>query len=203
MHHFARRTAGFAAAIAAGGLLVAGCGDDNDTSDDVGSLTSAVIPGQDTEGQDRTGEQTEETSPTGTATGTESPGQTPGAAAGETTISTPDGDITVSGEIYQKYEEAGGQTSPLGLPREAEEEGPDGGKYQDFIGGTIAWSPDSGAHIVWGDIRQAWEDNGGAAGGLGYPVSDEEDTPEGKKSEFTGGTITWNEADRQTTVTEK
>ncbi|WP_258080921.1 LGFP repeat-containing protein [Nocardia nova] len=38
---------------------------------------------------------------------------------------------------------------------------------------------------------------------LGYPTSDEKGNPAGKESDFTGGTITWNSADRQTTATTK
>ncbi|NEW42291.1 esterase [Nocardia cyriacigeorgica] len=206
MHQFARRTAGFAMAIAASGLLVAGCGDDDsDTANDtVGSMTSMMAPGEtgpmgpgETGHMDHDGSATGTAMPTGTATGGETPG-----AMGETKINTPNGEIVVSDVIYTKYVETGGPDSPLGAPEEAEESGPNGGRYQDFVGGTIYWSPDSGAHIVWGDIRETWEENGGANGTLGYPVTDEETTADGgKKSEFTGGTIVW--VNGQTTVTEK
>ncbi|WP_280232339.1 LGFP repeat-containing protein [Nocardia cyriacigeorgica] len=207
MHHFARRTAGFTMAIAASGLLVAGCGDDSDTSDQIGSAVGSVTAqmGGDDTGTHAPGEHDATTSPGGTAGetpgGTATGGETPGAG-GQTTINTPNGEITVSDVIYTKYVETGGPDSPLGVPEEAEEAGPNGGRYQDFVGGTIYWSQDSGAHIVWGDIRETWEENGGANGTLGYPVSDEESTADGgKKSEFTGGTITW--MNGETTVTEK
>lgn len=207
MHHFARRSAGFTMALAAAGLLVAGCGDDdNSVSDTVGSLTSAVMPGGDTGTNGQSPSPGAEGSPTETtgAEGSPTPDEDPNADAGETTVQTPDGnEVTVKGSIYQKYTEAGGPTGTLGMPEGEEQVAGDGGRYQNFSGGTIFFSEDTGAHIVWGDIREAWEANGGADGQLGFPTSDEETTPEGKKSEFEGGTITWNSSDRSTTVTEK
>lgn len=207
MHHFARRSAGFTVALAAAGLLVAGCGeDDNSVSDTVGSLTSAVMPGGNTGTNGRSPAPGAEGSPTETtgAEGSPTPDEDPNADAGETKVQTPDGtEVAVKGSIYQKYTEAGGPTGTLGMPEGEEQVAGDGGRYQNFSGGTIFFSEDTGAHIVWGDIREAWEANGGADGQLGFPTSDEETTPEGKKSEFEGGTITWNSSDRSTTVTEK
>ncbi|MEU4316814.1 esterase [Nocardia sp. NPDC024068] len=203
MHHFARRSAGFTVALAAAGLLIAGCGDDDTSvSDTVGSVTSAVMPGGGASGSpspEAEGSPTETSGAEGSAT----PDEDPNADAGETTVQTPDGtEVTVKGSIYQKYTEAGGPTGTLGMPEGEEQVVADGGRYQDFTGGTIFFSEETGAHVVWGDIREAWEANGGAEGQLGFPVSDEEDTPEGKMSEFQGGTITWNSSDRSTTVTE-
>ncbi|TCJ99865.1 LGFP repeat-containing protein [Nocardia alba] len=185
---------------AAGLLLAAGCSDDdtNKANDAVASVTSAMkSPG---------GSAT--SSPGASATTTTSGSETTSGAAttsamasGSTTISTPNGDIVISGEVYKKYVAVGGASSPLGAPEEAQESGPDGGEYQDFTGGTIYWSKDSGAHIVWGDIREEWEANGGANGTLGYPTSDEKDIAGGKQSDFTGGTITW--VNGETTVTPK
>jgi uncharacterized protein with LGFP repeats len=177
MHHFARRTAGFTAVLAASALLLtAGCSknDEDKNSASTVTITSAAM---------EHGE-----------------GHMAGAAA-ETKIVTQGGDITVSGTIFDKYVQTGGPTGPLGPPLQAQEDGPNDGKYQDFTGGTIYWSKDAGSRIVWGEIRKAWEENGGANGTLGYPTSDEKDIAGGKESDFTGGTITW--VDGQTTVTPK
>ncbi|MFE3321559.1 LGFP repeat-containing protein [Nocardia sp. NPDC059195] len=208
MNHFARRTAAGSAAVlaAAGLLLAAGCTDENKdkAKDAVASVTSAVgAPGASaTTEHDMDAMTTTPGAETTTGAETTSGAATTGGAAGEsTTISTPNGDITISGEVYKKYVAAGAAASPLGAPEEAQESGPDGGEYQDFTGGTIYWSKDSGAHIVWGEIREAWEENGGANGTLGYPTSDEKDITGGKQSDFTGGTITW--VNGETTVTPK
>jgi uncharacterized protein with LGFP repeats len=206
MNHFARRTAAGSAAVlaAAGLLLAAGCGDDDkDTANDaVASVTSAIgAPGGSATTEPGMGAMTTTPGSETTSETTSGAATTSGMAGESTTVSTPNGDITISGEVYKKYMAVGGASSPLGAPEEAQESGPNGGEYQDFTGGTIYWSSDSGAHIVWGDIREAWEENGGANGTLGYPTSDEKDIAGGKQSDFTGGTITW--VNGEITVTPK
>ncbi|GAB2643346.1 LGFP repeat-containing protein [Nocardia goodfellowii] len=192
MNHFARRTAtGTAALGVAALLLTAGCSED-EAKENVdkakGAVTSVLSSPSAT------------ISSEATASGTETATTSPGAEVEETRIPTQGGqEVTISGDIYEKYVEAGGAAGPLGAPLEAQENGPDDGKYQDFAGGTIYSAKDGDAHIVWGEIRKAWEANGGANGKLGYPTSDEKDIPGGKESTFTGGTITWK--DGQTTVT--
>lgn len=181
MHHFARRTAGLTVVLAAGALLLAaGCSKDDDKDSKPASMTTTSMPSM------PMGHMEEE--------------HTAGAVE-ETKIATQGGDIAVAGEILEKYTATGGPTGPLGAPLEALETAPNDGKYQDFTGGTIFWSKDTGSHIVWGEIRKAWEDNGGANGKLGYPTSDEQDIAGGKESDFSGGTITW--VDGKTTVTPK
>ncbi|MEV6134798.1 esterase [Nocardia sp. NPDC051990] len=177
MHHFARRTAGFIAVTAAAALLLsAGCSKDDDK--DKSSAASM-------------------TTTTAAAHGEEHMS----GAAEETKIATQGGDITVSGIIFDKYVQSGGPAGPLGAPLKTQEDAPNDGKWQDFTGGAIVWSKDNGAHIVWGEIRKAWEDIGGPDGTLGYPISDEKDIPGGKQSDFVDGTITW--VDGNTTVTPK
>ncbi|GGK48005.1 LGFP repeat-containing protein [Nocardia camponoti] len=184
MTHFARSRAlaTGVAVIAAAGLLLTACSDDDSSSDNVtASATSALSV---------------------TATPDTSAPSTSATAAGDsTTILTPTGEIAVSGEIYKKYTAFGGTTSPLGNPTGPQENGPNGGLYQDFDGGAIYWSSATGAHVVWGDIREAWDADGGVNGTLGYPTSDEKDITGGKQSDFEGGTITW--VNGQTTVTPK
>jgi len=179
MHH-ARRTAGFVAALASAALILAGCTDDTDDDTAVVTVT--------------TGPMATMTTPTGGMTTTEgmvSPTEDDNDVD-ETRITMPDGnEVTVSGDIYEKYLATGGASSPLGDPIGPEEEAPGGGSYQDFEGGTIYEPADGEPHIVWGAIREAWEDNGGVDGELGYPITDEVDIPGGKQSTFSGGTITW------------
>ncbi|MBF4998841.1 esterase [Nocardia sp. BSTN01] len=199
MHHFARRSAAVVMAFAGTALLfTAACSNDDNDSNSSGTTTHAGMT-------ETTGAMATQT--TGTmAPGTTSPGETsPGnPAASETKIATQNGqEIAVSGHILTKYTDMGGVQSPLGEPTGASVQGPNGGSCQEFAGGAICWSEQTDAHVVWGDIRTAWENNGGVNGKLGYPTSDEKDNPTGKESDFTGGTITWNSADRQTTVTTK
>lgn len=119
----------------------------------------------------------------------------------ETKISTPNGEIAVAGGVLEKYNAMGGPASPLGMPTGPAKDAPDGGMVQEFDGGAIYSSPTHGTHVVWGEIRKAWEEQGGATGKLGYPTSDEFDIAGGKQSDFSGGSITW--VDNKTTVTEK
>lgn len=112
-------------------------------------------------------------------------------AADSTTIVTPNGSFVVQGIILQKYNATGGASSPLGLPTASEAPAPNGGQFSTFDGGAIYWTPQTGAHIVWGGIRDAWERDGGAGGPLSYPTSDEETIPGGWQSQFQHGTITY------------
>jgi uncharacterized protein with LGFP repeats len=115
-----------------------------------------------------------------------------GAVASEAKIATQGGEIAVPGHILGTYTEMGGAEGTLGAPTAAAIDGPAGGTCQEFTGGAICWSDQSGAHVVWGDIRQAWDADGGARGTLGYPTSDEKDNPDGsKESDFLGGSIRW------------
>ncbi len=58
---------------------------------------------------------------------------------------------------------------------------------------TIAWSTRTGAHVVHGEIRHLWLELGGESGQLGYPVSDEMPTSDGRgrRSQFEHGEIQW------------
>ena len=196
MHHFARRTAGYTALIAAAGLIAAGCSsDDNSAGDAAASITSAA-QGAGGQSGESSAEKPTESNQSGEPT---TPGA--GAAGQETKIATPNGEIAVSGGIYEKYVAAGGPEGTLGAPVQEQESAPEEGMYQDFTGGTIYQAKEGEPHIVWGEIRKAWEQDGGANGKLGYPTSDEKDIAGGKESDFSGGSITW--VDGQTTVTPK
>jgi uncharacterized protein with LGFP repeats len=108
---------------------------------------------------------------------------------------------TVQGPILTKYESLSDSAKKdLGAPTGNEQRNPDGGIYQQFDGGVIINKTQ--AYVVWGKIRDKWNDLGGSQGRLGYPTSDEVDTPDGgKKSTFEHGTITWKPGDTEATVT--
>ena len=93
----------------------------------------------------------------------------------------PGGSGTVLGAINAKYLELGGCGSFLGVPSSEELTAPDKiGRYSVFEHGSIYWSPTTGAHEVHGVVRTAWEETGWEGGPLGYPISDEQKTPDGK-----------------------
>jgi hypothetical protein len=96
--------------------------------------------------------------------------------------------------IDRKYQELGGAGGFLGQPRGPEKNTPDGrGPYTHFEGGSIYWTPETGAHEVHGAIRNKWADMGWERSFLGYPTTDEKQTPDGRGrySRFEGGTIYW------------
>ncbi|MFF8846445.1 hypothetical protein ACF08N_27635 [Streptomyces sp. NPDC015127] len=100
----------------------------------------------------------------------------------------------VVGDILAKYEQMGGETSLLGCPTTDELPTPDGrGRYNHFEGGSIYWTPTTGAHPVWGAVRDKWASMGWEASKLGYPVGDELTNPDGqgKRQQFEGGTVYW------------
>ncbi len=58
---------------------------------------------------------------------------------------------------------------------------------------SIYWSPDTGAHEVYGAIRDRWSKSGWENGPMGYPVSPEGPTFDGvgRSQAFQGGAISW------------
>ena len=100
----------------------------------------------------------------------------------------------VQGEILGRYREFGGSNGFLGAPLTDELTTPDGvGRYNHFQNGSIYWSPATGAHVVYGAIRDKWESLGWEKGFLGYPVSDEMDAFNGGRlSRFQFGQILFN-----------
>ncbi|WP_432542490.1 LGFP repeat-containing protein [Kineococcus sp. SYSU DK002] len=75
------------------------------------------------------------------------------------------------------------------------------GYYTHFEGGSVYWSPATGAHAVRGAIRDAWARQGWENGRLGFPTTDEFSVPGGLRLEFQGGSITWDAARRTTSTT--
>ena len=81
-------------------------------------------------------------------------------------------------DIDVKYAQLGGAAGFLGAPTTAENTAPDGvGRYRHYQGGSVYWSPATGAHEVHGAIRGLWAQLGWERSWLGYPVSNELTTP--------------------------
>ena len=93
-----------------------------------------------------------------------------------------------------KWAQLGGERGFLGFPLTDELGTPDGiGRFNHFEGGSIYWTPETGAHEVHGAIRDAWQRLGWETSFLPYPTSDEQTPPNGhgRFSEFQGGSIHW------------
>ncbi|MBO3743261.1 LGFP repeat-containing protein [Actinoplanes flavus] len=100
----------------------------------------------------------------------------------------------VWGAILQKWGQYG-REGGYGYPVTDEMTTPDGvGRYNHFErGGSIYWTPATGAHPVYGAIRSQWAAKGWERGCLRYPIADEADTPGGggRYQLFQGGTMYW------------
>jgi uncharacterized protein with LGFP repeats len=95
----------------------------------------------------------------------------------------------IHGDIRVKYGQRGGERS-LGLPVTDELGCPDGrGRFNHFEGGSIYWTPQTGAHDVRGPIRDKWSELGFERSRLGYPTSDQRKHGEVRSNEFEGGAI--------------
>src|SRR5262249_28411227 len=106
----------------------------------------------------------------------------------------------VHGDIRAKWSSMGWETSVLGYPTTDETSTPDGiGRYNHFQGGSIYWTPSLGAHEVQGLIHDFWANQGWEQGALGYPTSDEYSVPQGRRSDFQHGTVTYNTSTGQVT----
>lgn len=102
------------------------------------------------------------------------------------------GAAAVMGSIREKWAQLGWER--FGYPVTDELGTPDGrGRYNHFSGGaSIYWTPETGAHAVYGEIRKRWETLGWERSYLGYPVADETAFTEGgRASEFQNGGIYW------------
>ena len=98
--------------------------------------------------------------------------------------------------INDRYSTFGGEGSLLG-PAIGEAEDVQGGVKREYQGGTIYYSKDSGAHVMYGQILERYKALGGPTSGLGFPKNDESDTGDGvgRFNDFSapeGASIYWN-----------
>ena len=98
----------------------------------------------------------------------------------------------VHGDIRKVWQAVGWEGGPLGYPITDETSTPGIlGRYNAFQRGSIYWSPGTGAHEVYGAIRDKWATVGYEGGPLGFPTSGEFAIPGGRMNTFEGGDITW------------
>jgi len=104
------------------------------------------------------------------------------------------GAFEVHGPIRDKWAQLGWEKSILGYPIGDQATTPDGiGRYHSFQGGSIYWTPNTGAFEIHGHIRAKWGQLGWENSCLGYPISDEEPSSDGweRQSRFEHGIIKW------------
>jgi uncharacterized delta-60 repeat protein len=99
----------------------------------------------------------------------------------------------VYGMIRATWAATGWENGPLGYPTTDELGTPDGvGRFNHFSkGGSVYWTPGTGANAVYGAIRAAWAASGWETGPLGYPVTSEFDVPGGRRNVFQRGALTF------------
>lgn len=102
-------------------------------------------------------------------------------------------DYEVHGAIREKWASLGWERGLLGYPISDESATPDGtGRYNHFQGGSVYWTPETGAWEVHGGIRERWAELGWERSYLGYPISDESEAPDGSRyTNFQNGSIRW------------
>lgn len=125
-------------------------------------------------------------------------------AGGKIFYSPTTGANAVEGEILEKYESLGGPLgSDLGFPTANPTGSGGGAQVSPFAAAdqpVIFWSPERGAFVVRGAMKAAWDKLGGAGGDLGEPLGDQSVDGEVVSQEFSGGTISWNQADNSFTT---
>jgi uncharacterized protein with LGFP repeats len=97
-------------------------------------------------------------------------------------------------QIDAKYSQLGGAGGFLGNAISELQASKDGvGFFKAYQGGSIYFSPSTGAHEVQGAIRDRWQLLGSETGFLGYPLTDETGTPDGvgRYNHFQYGSIYW------------
>jgi uncharacterized protein with LGFP repeats len=101
------------------------------------------------------------------------------------------------GAIRGEWGGLGYESGSLGYPITNEVCGrPASGCQQEFQGGTIYWSPGTGAHAVGGGIKARFDQQGGLAAYLAYPLTGEVcNQPGGGCYQwFQGGVVFWSPA---------
>jgi uncharacterized protein with LGFP repeats len=184
MRAISKRTASFSVAIAVFALIGAGCHQSNNSSSSSSAASSSA------------------SAMTSSAAAEPS---TSAAAPTSTQIAGKNGtEYTVEGPILAKFETlTDEQKKDLGAPYDNQKPTADNtGVYQQYDGGVLIYKNGGPVYLVWGKIRDAWNDAQASQGKLGYPTADETKEPDGSyKSTFEHGTITWKEGDEKATVT--
>ncbi len=103
------------------------------------------------------------------------------------------GAVAIDGDIRSRWGQLGWELGRYGYPVANARCGlRDGGCLQLFQGGSIYWTPFTGARAVDGDIRARWGQLGWELGYYGYPTSDAVCSRDAVcAQDFQGGSIFW------------
>jgi len=104
------------------------------------------------------------------------------------------GSHEVHGAIRDKWASMRWETSPFGYPVTDETKTPDAvGRFNHFENGSVYWTPATGAHSLYGAVRDKWAALGWETGLLRYLATDEMKTPDtlGRFVQFQGGSVYW------------
>lgn len=95
------------------------------------------------------------------------------------------------GPIRNAYAATNFENGELGYPTTDVVTGlRNGGLFQNYQGGAIIYSPNLGAFVSKGAIRNTWASTGFENGSLGYPTSNEYSIPGGVAQNYENGVIT-------------
>lgn len=109
--------------------------------------------------------------------------------------------FATGGDIDRKWNELG--RAAYGYPITDElSAGDNRGRYNHFRAvhlagmpeGSIYWTPQTGAHVIYGAIRAKWMALGAGLGALGYPTGDEVQDGGFRRTTFERGFIRWTSA---------
>jgi stage II sporulation protein D len=108
----------------------------------------------------------------------------------------------MKGAILAKYIALGGPKSNIRWPATGMLTAPANGHKVRFERGRIYARPKTGAHVIYGRLLGRWQEEGSAAGWLGFPTSDVLEINGGLRVKFEGGVITWDRSTNTFTVKE-
>lgn len=99
---------------------------------------------------------------------------------------------SIGGAIGAEWAARGYEGGPHGYPATDELRNGDGvGRRNIFQGGSIYYHPATGAHTIWGAIRDNWASRSYENGRFGYPTSNEFAFEGGWAQNFQNATIDW------------
>jgi hypothetical protein len=128
---------------------------------------------------------------TGSGEGATASSSTTAVVESSAPVPGPDGaPVQLPAPVVERWNELGGEQGALGRATGPATE-VDGGRLAEFERGAIALTPAGRAFVVQGEILAAYRGEGGPAGRLGFPTSDETTTDGGWISTFENGSIAY------------